>query len=221
MRYLPYYTSSSKALTAGIRAATMIAFGRMSKNIDMQREAMWWYTYTLRLQSIGVSQYMQPPPAKSTIPTPDDLCISMMLMYYELIYPTSPGSWVRHLYGAARLLELRGAENCQSGFPHVLFRALRLLVVRKYAIIAPQSLQLKNYFLTFFAGFLLYYNKTLLTICIYGMVHTTICSNSETSTGQVTGYCLLSRCIPPFRRCHRNRDRVQCWPAAKAAGPYT
>jgi hypothetical protein len=139
MRYLPYYTSSSKALTAGIRAATMIAFGSMSKNIDMQREAMWWYTYTLRLQSIGVGQYMQPPPSMPTIPTPDDLCISMMLMYYELIHPTSPGSWVRHLYGAARLLELRGPENCQSGFPHVLFRALRLLVVRKSIIIALRA----------------------------------------------------------------------------------
>ncbi|KIN09111.1 hypothetical protein OIDMADRAFT_107806 [Oidiodendron maius Zn] len=62
------------------------------------------------------------------IPTAEDICTTLMLLYYELIRPSVIGSWLGHLRGLGQMIFLLGPQNCQSGVLHLFFRALRLLM---------------------------------------------------------------------------------------------
>ncbi|KIM98237.1 hypothetical protein OIDMADRAFT_31062 [Oidiodendron maius Zn] len=122
MRYLPTFASSSRIMTCAIRATTLAFFAQLIGNVAMKVEANQWYATALHEEQAHVQQLLYHRP------TPEDICAPLLLMYYELIHPTTTGGWMKHLVGASKLVELIGPENCQTGLCHSLFRALRLLM---------------------------------------------------------------------------------------------
>lgn len=123
MTYLPTFVSSSRIMTWTIRATTLAFFAQLIGNVAMKVEANQWYATALREEQAHVQQLLYHRP------TSEDICASLLLMYYELIHPTTTGGWMKHLAGASKMVELIGPENCQTGLCHLLFRALRLLMV--------------------------------------------------------------------------------------------
>lgn len=123
MGYLPMLASSSGMLNASIRATTLAFFAHLTDNNAMKLEAARWYAMALQNERAYVQHLLRRPP------DPEDICAPLMLMYYELIRPTATGGWTKHLIGASRLMELAGPEKYQTGAPHMLFKALRLLAV--------------------------------------------------------------------------------------------
>jgi hypothetical protein len=123
MKYLPTFASSSRVMNCSIRATTLAFFARLTDNNDMKVEANWWYATALREERAHVQHLLLHQPAS------EDVCAPLMLMYYELIRPTATGGWMKHLVAASKLMELTGPENCQTGASHLLFKAVRLLMV--------------------------------------------------------------------------------------------
>ncbi|KAL7906488.1 hypothetical protein GGI35DRAFT_458241 [Trichoderma velutinum] len=109
-----------------IRAAATAYHGRVAQNAAAQRAAEHCYIAALRSQRSRLTPYLDCSTSQY-IPDDQEVFTSMMLLYFELISPSSTASWLKHLHGVTSLLQLRGAESCQAGGLHLLFRSLRLL----------------------------------------------------------------------------------------------
>lgn len=129
MRLLLSYDPPTVVLAHAIRAATLAFYGQTTQDLTLQHEADQWYGLTLHEHRVCVERYLRKNTISSQIPTEAEMSVSMMLMYYELIRPTNPNNWLRHLCGLVQLTQLRGPDNCQSGMSHLLFRAIRSLMV--------------------------------------------------------------------------------------------
>ncbi|EHK17301.1 uncharacterized protein TRIVIDRAFT_205899 [Trichoderma virens Gv29-8] len=109
-----------------IRAAATAYHGRVAQNAAAQRAAEHCYIAALRTQRARITPYLNCS-ASHYVPDDQEIFTSMMLLYFELICPSSTASWLKHLHGVTSLLQLRGAESCQVGGMHLLFRSLRFL----------------------------------------------------------------------------------------------
>lgn len=131
-QYLSSWVSSPTAAWS-IRATTLLFYGQKMNNEAFCREADKCYARALQVQQNCVRRHSQTSqnPLKTTrnVPTEQDICASLLLMYYELLKPTTIGSWMTHMRGTVGLLMLSGPEKCQQGSYHLMFRSLRLLMV--------------------------------------------------------------------------------------------
>lgn len=131
MQYLFDYLGTDDApINYSIRAATMAFYGELTHDVAIQHVAKRWYIAALQTQRVGLSLYLKSATAVPGMPGEQEICTSMMLLYFELIKPSVTASWLKHLSGVTSLLQLRGPEGCQSGITHLFFRSLRLLTVR-------------------------------------------------------------------------------------------
>ncbi|KAL6694418.1 hypothetical protein J3F84DRAFT_376788 [Trichoderma pleuroticola] len=127
MTYLTEFLNTGDApIRQSIRAAATAYHGRVAQNAAAQRAAEQCYIAALRSQRSRLTPYLNSS-TSHYIPDDQEVFTSMMLLYFELISPSSTGSWLKHLHGVTSLLQLRGAESCQAGGLHLLFRSLRLL----------------------------------------------------------------------------------------------
>lgn len=131
--FLPKHLPKSLNLQHSVRAASMCFYGVLKNDFAVQRDAQRWYIQSLDSHRTCVQNYFKQNKACSNVTvSEEDIIVSMMLLYYELISPTVVGSWIRHFDGVCMLLQLRGPENCRSGASFHIFRAVRLLSVRDH-----------------------------------------------------------------------------------------
>ncbi|KAL6800838.1 hypothetical protein GGI42DRAFT_327013 [Trichoderma sp. SZMC 28013] len=127
MNHLHEFLDTGDApIRQSIRAAATAYHGRVAQNTAALREAEHCYVAALRSQRSRLTPYLNSSNSPY-IPDDQEVFTSMMLLYFELISPSSTASWLKHLHGVTSLLQLRGAESCQAGGLHLLFRSLRLL----------------------------------------------------------------------------------------------
>ncbi|KAL5093919.1 hypothetical protein Trisim1_009395 [Trichoderma cf. simile WF8] len=127
MNHLHEFLNSGDApIRQSIRAAATAYHGRVAQNAAALRAAEHCYVAALRSQRSRLTPYLNSP-SSPYIPDDQEVFTSMMLLYFELISPSSTASWLKHLHGVTSLLQLRGPESCQNGGLHPLFRSLRLL----------------------------------------------------------------------------------------------
>lgn len=130
MHYLYAFSENGNdSMRYSIRAATMIFSAELTHDINVQQAAQNWYIAALERQRLRISLYLEDVGSNPSVPSEEEICTSMMLLYFELIKPSVTASWLKHLSGVTRLLQQRGPENCQSGVTHLIFRSLRLLAV--------------------------------------------------------------------------------------------
>lgn len=133
MNHLHEFLNSGDApIRQSIRAAATAYHGRVAQNAAALRAAEHCYVAALRSQRSRLTPYLNSP-SSPYIPDDQEVFTSMMLLYFELISPSSTASWLKHLHGVTSLLQLRGPESCQTGGLHPLFRSLRLLEVIDFA----------------------------------------------------------------------------------------
>lgn len=58
-----------------------------------------------------------------------DVCMALMLAYYEIISATTPDAYFQHVRGAEAFLGAMGAGVCRESWVHDLFCAIRLHMV--------------------------------------------------------------------------------------------
>ena len=127
--YLFDYIPDSGIVTYAIRAATLAFYGTGSQDKDILHEADHWTLMALQGQRASIARNAAKRTSHPHIPTAEDICTTLMLLYYELIRPSVIGSWLGHLRGLGQMIFLLGPQNCQSGVLHLFFRTLRLLMV--------------------------------------------------------------------------------------------
>lgn len=140
MQYLPTLLSNCDLVRPSVRAATLAYYAYCTHDPAIEREADRWYTVALSRQRSWLSSRYFPRGGvgdRTPIPTDQEICTSMMLLYFELIRPTAVASWMKHFSGACRLMELRGPINCQTGVSRLLLQSLRVLNVSN---LSPQLL---------------------------------------------------------------------------------
>jgi hypothetical protein len=135
-------THPSSSVNYAIRAATMAFYGSLVNDESIQIEACKWYARGLvgqRSQISGLEAGLTGSAdpggaavAEVNIPSEEAICTSIMLGYFEISCSTTPLGWFQHIQGAARLLEMRGPQNCQIGIAHRMFRTVRLNMVRRF-----------------------------------------------------------------------------------------
>jgi hypothetical protein len=113
-------SNPSLSMTYSVRATSMAFYGLLNNSLFIQTEAR--HTYAKALQCCR-KELMSGGGEEGA------LCATVMMCYFELVVKTTPAAWMTHLDAAVRILELIGAENCQEGFVHQLFRTVRLGVV--------------------------------------------------------------------------------------------
>ncbi|KAH8812353.1 hypothetical protein F5884DRAFT_785173 [Xylogone sp. PMI_703] len=128
MTYLFDYLSDSGTVTYAIRAAILAFYGTGNGDMDVIREADHWNLLALQAQRAVVARTLTPSKAISHIPTLDEICATLMLLYYELIRPSTIGSWLGHLRGLSQMVLLLGPYNCQSGVSLLFLRTVRQLM---------------------------------------------------------------------------------------------
>ncbi|KAL6872519.1 hypothetical protein HDV57DRAFT_505377 [Trichoderma longibrachiatum] len=113
-------------LKHSIRAVATAFHGRMAGNPAAQHAAEHCYIAALRSQRARIAPFLSLPSSRYG-PNDEEIFTSMMLLYFELINPSSTASWLKHMHGVMSLLVLRGPKSCQTGAMHLLFRSLRFL----------------------------------------------------------------------------------------------
>ncbi|KAL7928580.1 hypothetical protein V8C35DRAFT_285148 [Trichoderma chlorosporum] len=107
---------SPSPVQSSIRAASMLSYGTAVGDASIKTEACRWYMRAL--QSLRLLLGSSSPETS--------VCAAVMLIHFETLAGTSPRAWLKHIKGAASLLEAQGPERCQSGFLHQIFSHLRL-----------------------------------------------------------------------------------------------
>jgi hypothetical protein len=130
MTYLFDIISDSGTVTYAIRATTLALYGTENQDMGILHEADRWNLLALRAQRASITRNTANSEADSHIPSIEEICTTLMLLYYELIRPSTTGSWLGHLQGLSQMVFLLGPQHCQSGALHLFLRALRLLMVR-------------------------------------------------------------------------------------------
>jgi hypothetical protein len=134
MTYLFDYISDSGTVTYAIRATTLALYGTENQDMGILQEADHWNLLALQAQRVSITRNTVNSEAHSHIPSIEEICTTLMLLYYELIRPSTTGSWLRHLQGFSQMVFLLGPQHCQSGALHLFLRALRLLMVRLFPL---------------------------------------------------------------------------------------
>ncbi|KAL6874481.1 hypothetical protein HDV57DRAFT_231850 [Trichoderma longibrachiatum] len=113
--------SPTSPVQSSIRAASMLSYGTAVGNISIKTEACLWYSRALQSLRLLLAQgsLLKYSPESS-------VCAAVMLIHFETLAGTSPRAWLRHVKGAASLLEEQGPERCRNGFLHQIFSHLRL-----------------------------------------------------------------------------------------------
>ncbi|UKZ74498.1 hypothetical protein TrVFT333_002168 [Trichoderma virens FT-333] len=109
-------SSSPSPVQSSIRAASMLSYGTAVGDVSIKTEACRWYMRAL--QSLRLLMGSSSPETS--------VCAAVMLTHFETLAGTSPRAWIKHIKGAASLLEAQGPERCQKGFLHQIFSHLRL-----------------------------------------------------------------------------------------------
>ncbi|KAL5088943.1 hypothetical protein Trisim1_006090 [Trichoderma cf. simile WF8] len=107
---------SPSPVQSSIRAASMLSYGTAVGDASIKTEACRWYMRAL--QSLRLLLGSSSPETS--------VCAAVMLTHFETLAGTSPRAWLKHIKGAASLLEAQGPERCRSGFLHQIFSHLRL-----------------------------------------------------------------------------------------------
>ncbi|KAJ4329277.1 hypothetical protein N0V84_000170 [Fusarium piperis] len=117
---LPVFLASSEpsSATPAIRATSMISYGILAGDASIKTAARRWYAEALHhLQCLIANENMS---VDENI-----ICAVVMLIQFETWAGTSQKAWLRHLKGAAMLLQMGGPERCGDGFMHQIFSHLR------------------------------------------------------------------------------------------------
>ncbi|KAF8860838.1 hypothetical protein BDZ45DRAFT_800523 [Acephala macrosclerotiorum] len=115
----------SKAIRYSARATCMAFYSTLNGELSVWNEAYRTYVRALRSQRGEISP-TQNPHTKSSFPSEEAVCTSIMMFYFEMVTQSTPWAWVNHMDAAAAMLEMRGPENCRSRFIYQLFRTARL-----------------------------------------------------------------------------------------------
>ncbi|RSL99905.1 hypothetical protein CEP52_009435 [Fusarium oligoseptatum] len=117
---LPVFLTSSESSSAktAIRATSMISYGTLAGDVSIKTAARRWYAEALH--------HLQCQITKGNVSVDDSIiCAVVMLIHFETWAGTSQKAWLRHLKGAAMLLQVAGPERCSHGFMHQVFSHLR------------------------------------------------------------------------------------------------
>ncbi|KAM0421218.1 hypothetical protein ACHAPT_010938 [Fusarium lateritium] len=117
---LPVFLASPEPSPAkpAIRAASMMSYGTLAGDVSIKTAARRWYSEALR--------HLQRLLANGDVSFDESVvCAVVMLIHFETWAGTSQKARLRHLKGAAMLLETGGPERCRSGFMHQIFSHLR------------------------------------------------------------------------------------------------
>ncbi|RDW67589.1 hypothetical protein BP6252_08985 [Coleophoma cylindrospora] len=117
---------TSRAIKYSVRATCMAFYGVLNGQVSIQTEARRTYVRALESRRADLGQGTLQTQMGRIPVSEEDICLTLVLSYYELVLKTSPAAWVHHLHAAAAMIEAKGPEECQSGFMHQLFRTVRL-----------------------------------------------------------------------------------------------
>lgn len=123
---LPQFLASGSPspVQSSIRAASMLSYGTAVGDASIKTEACMWYMRALQSLRLLLSR-------NGSLASPEvSVCAAVMLIHFETQAGTSPRAWLKHVKGAASLLEEQGPERCRTGFLHQIFSNLRLQTVR-------------------------------------------------------------------------------------------
>jgi hypothetical protein len=129
MRQLPNLVSSPKetALNSSISAVSMAFYGRLAHDRAIEVEGYKYYSMCLQSQQKKLLQ--DAIRTQPVVPSAADICVSLLMSYYESVARTSISGCSEHLCGAAKMLEMRGPGRCQTEFARQIFRSISLAMV--------------------------------------------------------------------------------------------
>jgi hypothetical protein len=117
-----------------IRAAGMVFYGVLTRNVPIQTEAGRCYGKVLHNLHSLLQHKTLPTGDAATSAIPSDymvVCASIMMCHFEMMASTSSDGWIHHIEAAARMLQIRGPKNCRLGLEHQMFLTVRLFMVRQ------------------------------------------------------------------------------------------
>lgn len=112
----------TQTLKLSIRAASMAFYAKLNADNPVLVDSFRWYSKCLHGQQRALSNIGQ-----NAIPNHEECLTPIILSLYEVYAGTlsSESGVFLHLSAAARILALRGPQNCRSGFASSVFMALR------------------------------------------------------------------------------------------------
>ena len=119
------------------RAVSALLYGTLRGDETIRLEAFKFYISTIKrvslelhdLEKFNNSEAIQP--TRILIPKEELIYSTLMMVFFECVWASSPVSWLHHLFGAEKLLIMRGPQQCQSGLSHRLFRTIRYSLVKE------------------------------------------------------------------------------------------
>lgn len=115
-----------------VLSASLALYSKMPRNTSPACAVAAREYYGVCLQRMRTRLYLlqnSPQTAKSQSCREEDVCMALMLAYYEIISATAPEAYFQHVRGAEAFLRAMGVKVCRGGQVHDLFCAIRLHMV--------------------------------------------------------------------------------------------
>jgi hypothetical protein len=119
------------SVIVSMHAVSLASRAMKYQSQSLEKTARSFYATGLRLHSEAVSRISDTKHGPSELKWHSTLLATSMLLFeFEMMFPSSPYSWMSHAQGAAHILEKIGPQSCQEMPLHKLFLVLRHIVVR-------------------------------------------------------------------------------------------
>ncbi|PVH81236.1 hypothetical protein DL98DRAFT_175582 [Cadophora sp. DSE1049] len=123
---------SSNGLVLAIQATSTVFCANSTSNSSYYADSRSIYGEALERHSRSVAALRNPESQNSAIPIAQVLCTTLLLGFYEAISSTQVGGegYMRHVEGAAKMVEVLGPDSCADGLVNNLFFTARTQMVR-------------------------------------------------------------------------------------------
>ena len=106
--------------------ASSLAFhGKVSQNTSLMTESYKWYGVGLRAHQ----KQLQILSNHKKKPSIEEICMAIMLSFFEIISSTTHTAYFQHIMGAMKLLEMVGPEGCREATIGRLYQVVKAQMV--------------------------------------------------------------------------------------------
>jgi hypothetical protein len=122
LNHLPriHSNSTKPAVNLSLRALSMVFYAKTHHDPGILVDSWRWYSVSLSAQRTSLARLKD-----DEIPEEGEVLVPLILSLYELYCGSTASGSMIHLNAAARILNMRGPENCHTGAIWPLFKGIR------------------------------------------------------------------------------------------------
>jgi hypothetical protein len=128
LNHLPriHASATKPAVKLSLRAVSMAFYAKLHHDPSILIDSWRWYSVSLSAQRLSLAKLKG-----DEVPEEGEVLVPLILALYEIYCGSTSAGAMIHLGAAARMMTMRGPNNCKAGAIWPLFKGIRNSDVRK------------------------------------------------------------------------------------------